>query len=142
MKITINKITLLFFVTLLSCQSTNWQSSPPEIFQGTFTQVSDEIIQGYEKPIIIYIDDKEFNYNSYEDGFIRKCPILNVCKTDNHIIIFCGNKNENHIADYRYEMFWGTDNYLYISEFVDTGNNNDYAEFEIGKFTTYKYTVP
>ena len=131
---------LFSLIILLGCQSIEWQDFPPEEFQGRFNQVSDGIIHGYEKPIIIEISDKEFQYNSPENG-IETYPILKVSKTGNHIIIFCGDKNENHIADFRYEMFWGADNYLYISVIVATGYNNEDRKFEIGKFTDNEYTV-
>lgn len=136
-------LTIIISLTvLLSCQSTEWQDFPPKEFQGKFTQVSDGIIQGYENPVIIEISENIFQYNSLEDEVKRTYPILKVSKKGHSIVIFCGDKNENHIANFRYEMFWGKDNYLHISEIVATGYNNEDGEFEVGKFTHNEYTVP
>ncbi|MBN4081718.1 hypothetical protein JYU23_01155 [bacterium AH-315-C07] len=135
MKKSSNIMMLFLLTTLLGCASTEWQEFPPEEFQGRFTQVSDGIIQGYEKPIIIKINNKTLQYHSPEDESNQTYPILKVSKTEHHIVIFCGNKNDNHIADLRYDMFWGEDNYLYISEIVSTGYNNEDGIIEVGRFT-------
>ena len=92
------------------------------------------------KPVIIEISAKEFK-RSQGDGWIESLPIHKVSQSGNTIVIFCGEKDENHIAEFRYELNWGNDNYLYINEIVPTGNDNEDARFYIGKFTGNNYLM-
>lgn len=123
---------------MTSCQKIEWQDFPPEDFQGKFIQVSDPIIQGYEQPETIEISENTLKHVIPENEWSKTRPILRVSKRGNQIVIFCGQQNANHIADFRYELVWGADNYLYISEIVGTGYNNEDDYFPIGKFTHYE----
>lgn len=140
-------------ILVSGCESeTVWMDRPPKEFQGKFIQVSDEVILGYEKPIIIEIGETEFgrstqqsrvNINSPEISFDERLfdvyPILKVSKTEKSIVIFCGEPNENHIAEYRFELQWGTDNFLYVSEIVPTGVDDEIHFFSLGKFVDRDY---
>ena len=144
----------VLLVLLVSCTSveTVWVESPPEAFQGRYIQVSDEIIQGYAKPIIIELTKSEFRYSSQEVSFdlntvdpkfkervTNTYPIRTVSITRNRIVIFCGDKNEDHIAEFRFALEFDSDNFLFVDEVVSTGIDDEIALFPVGRFTSNNY---
>lgn len=103
-------IPIAILCLLAACEKTDWMKHPPKEFQGTFYQVSDEIIHGDQQPLIFQITDSELKWQKGHEMFDSvtpmavSLPILAVSKTGNSVIIFCGEKSEDHLAEYRYEF--------------------------------------
>jgi len=129
---------LLFF---MSCSNLQWEDSVREEFIGNYIQTLDEIILGHEKPIKLFIESNyisEFYYDEGEYVESRKGKVVKTNYDDNKTVIFFGELDESHIADYRFELFFDEKGFLHVNDIVSTGYNNENAKFYLGKFHIQK----
>ena len=136
-----NSITKNFLIVgvssiLFSCENTIWLDAPPKEFRGVFFQVSDEVIQGIDKQLVVEIREKSFNNGD------EVLPIVKVSRTDETIVLFCKDEESSDDLELLYELQFSDDNYLYIKAVVPTGYDDSYDKFPLGKFTIVDFLKP
>lgn len=128
----------IVMIFMLGCNSSvEWRDNPPKEFIGKFYEISTAVIQGQQKPSIIVISNSHFSIHHLENDFESARQIRAVSIAHNGIVIFCGEKNQEHIADHRYKISWTSDGYLVIEEILNPYGEDLLVDF--GTFTKNNY---
>lgn len=134
MKILYTLVISILLSVLVCCNIEEWIIELPDNYNGYFIQINDAIIQGYEKPLRFEIT-KEYLEIIFANDEYFKYPIRKVMSTKKGVIVFCGSSNDEHITEKRFELYWSSNNYLYINEIFRTGHNEEDGKIFHGKYT-------
>lgn len=159
----IKQILLILSILLSGCQSDPVKlEKPPKELIGKFVEVSDAVIQGWEKPIIIEVNDTNFHYSWYanyikystwpddpnakivevDERVFEIYPIIKVTETEDNVVIHCEKKDVVlGIHETQFVMEWKSDGFVYVSELVLTGFNDDREASFVGKFVNRDYLI-
>jgi len=127
-------IILTSIIWFISCsQNIEWSEQIPDNFQGQFVQVD---VYDQENPVSLKLGSDYIEIRSYDfDGQIYsdRFPIRKVSITADELIVFCGEPNDDHIAEHRYLIFW-KDNLLHLSRVFTPWGPDNPEYIELGKF--------
>ena len=116
-----------------------WHNTAPRPIIGKWTQTSDQIIIGLDQPDYFQISENElitiFYINEDEGYRTNKLPILKIANVDREYTVFCGKKDKQTIADYRYNI--SIEKHGWFAEIsiimISTRTDGD-AQHSIGRF--------
>lgn len=127
----------VFVVT--ACEKTEWLDEPPLVVRGVWVEQTDRVLKGLETADTVHVarDAVRFvRYDPYEVIRRSLCsPIRTVSKTGDRYVLFCGARDEDHIAQTRLEMEIGElGRMAFISEVRATGVSDQSAAITWGRF--------
>lgn len=108
----------------------------PKELLGTWTQTSDDIVAGREKPVILIVKPVGITHRWVdEDKYeTHEWPFVKANSSGNEIIVFCGKPDSSTIADHRYRFTFKDDaSFAVVDEVVANGNGGE-GTFPVGRF--------